>query len=117
MWFKQKPLKWHALENIVLFNAAIKENNDQVIYLFKHSTRCSISSMAKARLEGLDLPADYFYYLDLIAFREISNTLALELAVEHQSPQLIILKNGVTLGVLSHNGINKSNIAEILANN
>lgn len=76
--------------------------------IFKHSTRCSISMMAKSRLEkGLqDISAlSDVYYLDLLSFRNISNEVATRFNIEHESPQIIILKNGTPIYDASHNMI------------
>ncbi len=75
--------------------------------VFKHSTRCSISSMVKSRLErnwvkNQDFPV---YYLDLIQHRAVSNTVEQQLAVPHQSPQLIMVKDGDVVYAESHQAI------------
>ena len=77
--------------------------------LFKHSTRCSISSMAKNRLEtGLDSLSQKFnvYYLDLIQYRSISNRIAEIFSVEHASPQVLVVNNGECIYNASHSQIN-----------
>jgi bacillithiol system protein YtxJ len=94
--------------------ADIKEkskNKPQLI--FKHSTRCSISSMAKNRLER-ETPPEYidFYYLDLISYRELSTKIAEEFSVFHESPQIILIKNGECSYDESHSGINMNDIKE-----
>lgn len=84
--------------------------NEKVFAVFKHSTRCSISSMAKNRVErewNLDFP---IYYLDLIKYRSISNLIAAKSGVEHQSPQLIVFQNGLPVYDASHSGIAVSDI-------
>lgn len=81
--------------------------------IFKHSTRCSISSMALSRLdrsEGSD--AVDFYFLDLIKYRPISAQIAEQFHVEHESPQVILIKNGVCTYDESHMGISMDEILE-----
>ena len=82
--------------------------------IFKHSTRCSISSMAKSRLDKSteDSSAADFYYLDLIAFRNISNLLAETFKVHHESPQVLLIRNGECTYDESHNGIRMASIME-----
>ena len=81
--------------------------------IFKHSTRCSTSSMALNRLERSDMPADVdFYYLDLIAYRNISNKISNDFSVYHESPQVLIIKNGECVYDESHSGITMAEIAE-----
>lgn len=85
--------------------------------IFKHSTSCSISSMAKYRLEQQwdfsddKLPA---YYLDLLSHRAISNQIAETLHVHHESPQLIVLHKGEVILDSSHLDISVGEIKEVL---
>ncbi len=88
----------------------LKSNkNPQVI--FKHSTRCSISSMAKNRLDKNDRPEGVdFYYLDIINYRPISNKISEEFNVNHQSPQVLIINGGKCVYNESHSGIRMDEI-------
>jgi bacillithiol system protein YtxJ len=81
--------------------------------IFKHSTRCSISLMAKSRLER-NLPPEGvdFYLLDLLKFRNLSNLIAERYNVHHESPQILIIKNGACVYDESHNAIEMSEIEE-----
>lgn len=77
-------------------------------FLFKHSTRCSISEMAKNRFERDWQAPDYphqLLYVDLLNFRSVSNKIAELTGVEHQSPQLIVWKDGKVMYHNSHNQI------------
>jgi len=84
------------------------KNQQGYSLIFKHSTRCSISMMAKRRFE-LDweaLPQDMpLYFLDLIKYREISGQVASDFHVHHESPQLLLIKNGECVLDQSHGGI------------
>ena len=87
------------------------KNKPQVI--FKHSTRCSISGVAKSRLERASSPENIdFYFLDLIRNRDISNKIAEEFSVYHESPQVLVIKNGECIYDESHSGINMNDIEE-----
>ncbi|PSL46585.1 bacillithiol system protein YtxJ [Chitinophaga niastensis] len=78
----------------------------QPVAIFKHSTRCSISSMAKARLDRAAAPEGLtFYYLDLIANRALSNKVAETYNIPHESPQLLLIRNGECIYDESHSGI------------
>ena len=94
--------------------ATIKEHSftrPQVI--FKHSTRCSISNMAKNRLERNEQPAAIdFYFLDLIAHRNLSREVADVFSVEHESPQALLIKNGQCVYNESHSGISMDDLVE-----
>ncbi len=83
--------------------------------IFKHSTRCSISSMIKSRLEKKLAPESIeFYYLDLIQFRSISNKVAAEFNVLHESPQVLLIKNGDCVYDESHAGITMEELVEVV---
>lgn len=79
--------------------------------IFKHSTRCAISSMAKSRLERAKTPDSIdFYYLDLIAYRAVSQKVASSFGVEHESPQVLLIKDGRCVYNESHSGISMDEI-------
>lgn len=79
--------------------------------IFKHSTRCSISSMAKNRLDRSKMPEGVdFYYLDLLKYRNISNKIESLFQVPHESPQVILIKNGECMYDESHSGISMEEI-------
>ena len=81
--------------------------------IFTHSTKCSISSMAKSRLERATAPEGVeFNYLDLIAHRNVSSKIAEVFDVEHASPQVLIIKDGSCIYDESHNAINMDEIVE-----
>ncbi len=88
-------MNWIALTEDGQLEEIKEKSNQQPVVIFKHSTRCSISSMAKNRLER-ETPADniLFYYLDLIRYRPVSNKIAADFHVPHESPQILLIKNG-----------------------
>ena len=90
----------------------IKEkSNARPQQIFKHSTRCSISSMAKNRLDRSFRPDGIdFYFLDLIKHRNISNKISQEFNVYHESPQVLVIKNGKSIYDQSHSGIDMQEI-------
>jgi bacillithiol system protein YtxJ len=99
-------MNWIALESATQLDE-IKQIPGYSI-IFKHSTRCSISMMAKRRfeLDWDDLPEDIpLYFLDLIKNRDISNQIAQDFSVYHESPQLLLIKNGECILDQSHGGI------------
>lgn len=80
--------------------------------IIKHSTRCNISSMALNRLEGVANPAFPIYYLDLLRYRNISNWIAEYFQVEHESPQLLLIKDGKCCASASHTAIRAEMISK-----
>jgi len=91
-----------------------QQSNIKPQLIFKHSTRCSISGVAKNRLERSTPPDNVdFYFLDLIRNREISRKIAEEFEVFHESPQVLLIKNGECVYDESHSGINMKDIEEL----
>lgn len=85
------------------------------VLIFKHSTRCAISSMALNRfMRGWDIEDEQLpvYYLDLIRYREVSNQVSERFGVIHQSPQVLLIKNGTCIYDASHNAISPSRVVE-----
>ena len=108
---------WIDLNSSEQLNEIIEQSTEKPVLLFKHSTRCSISAMAKNRFESeweLNNEVCPTYYLDLITFRPISNEIAEKTGVEHQSPQVIVLKNKEVIYQASHNGIDAKAIQALL---
>jgi bacillithiol system protein YtxJ len=100
-------LHWLPLKDLQQLDAIIEQSKDvkfEKIAIFKHSTRCTISDMVKNRLEKSAVDKDTFpvYYLDLIAYRNISNRIAELFDVDHESPQVLIIKNGKSVYNASH---------------
>ena len=106
-------MNWTALTEETQLETIVEESKTQPVVIFKHSTRCSISSMAKGRLERETAPDNVkFYYLDLITYRGISNSIAEKFKVHHESPQVLLIKDGECTYEESHNGITMDEIAE-----
>lgn len=102
-------MDWIHLEDYSQIKGAIK--NSEPFLIFKHSTRCSISSMAKNRFErNFDLEDVKVFYLDLIKYRSISNQLASDFNVHHESPQLMYIKEGRCLYHASHGAIDVNDL-------
>ena len=115
-WFKSNKsnLQWIELSSINDLDKAIDVSQDRSVLIFKHSTRCSISSMAKSRLdrsweENITLET---YFLDLITNRDLSNDIAEHFKIEHQSPQILIIRNGKCIYTASHNEIDFQKIKQ-----
>ena len=115
-------MRWLPLTNADqlqdIINTSKQPGNNWAVVIFKHSTRCSISSMALNRFESKWVDNDMIpvYYLDLLMYRDISNEIALLFNIEHESPQVLVIKNGKCIYSASHNGIMISEIMEAITN-
>ncbi len=106
-------MNWEIIQSVQQFNElqSASEQSEGVLIIFKHSTRCSISSTVLNRLKSSSsaLFSDKTVYLiDVISNRELSNYAATQLGVEHESPQLLVIKNGLLAQDTSHMGISSS---------
>jgi bacillithiol system protein YtxJ len=106
-------MNWEHITEEAQIENIIEQSRQQPVVIFKHSTRCSISSMAKNRLERVAAPENItFYFLDLIRYRSVSNKIAEVFQVYHESPQVLLIKDGECVYDESHGGIDMADISE-----
>lgn len=112
-------MTWVDLTAVDQLREIDEKSEQQPVVIFKHSTRCVISSMAYSRMKGgqksealANVPV---YYLDLLAYRNISAQIAERYQVEHQSPQILVIKNKKCAFTTSHNGIRVNALEEQVA--
>lgn len=108
---KPSPEFWNYINSEADLEKAMEESHEKKVAIFKHSTRCFISKTVLKNFEkevsNSDKDASY-YFLDLLANRSISNKIADDLDVEHQSPQLIVVENSKAVKNASHHSISVS---------
>ena len=97
----------NELRSLADLDRALATGKGKVV-LYKHSTQCGICDGALEEIEAF--LADHadgaaFYYLDLLAHRDVSNAIAQRLGVKHESPQAIVLDDGKVAAVLNHRAI------------
>ena len=105
--FKENKISWNELTDLLQLDEIIAISNEKPVAIFKHSTRCSVSRMALKQFENEFNSSDKVipYFLDLIEYRAISNEIANRFGVTHQSPQLILIKEGKAVYNVSHSDI------------
>jgi len=98
---------WKQLNNLGQLSEIIEESDNIPVIVFKHSTRCSVSRMALRHFENeFDLDGKVTpYFIDLLNYRDVSNEIANKFEVQHQSPQLLLIRNGKCIYDASHNAI------------
>lgn len=109
-WKKSKSedravINWQRLSSLEELEALEKTSYDRPVLIYKHSTRCGISSMTLSRLEREwteDLNQFDCYFLNLIAHRSISNEVAERFKIYHESPQVILIRDGKAVYQASH---------------
>ncbi|WP_034040043.1 bacillithiol system redox-active protein YtxJ [Wocania ichthyoenteri] len=114
---EEKLLPWIPLNELAQLDFIENKSNTKTQVIFKHSTRCGISRMVMKQFvdsysfteKGLDL-----YYLDLLNYRDVSNEVGYKFQIMHESPQLIVIKNGVVLTHASHGAINDLDLSRFV---
>ncbi len=110
---EKKVNPWIPLTKMSQLDEILENSKNKTQAIFKHSTRCGISSMVMRGFDGPNFPtteeADV-YYLDLLNYRPISMAIQDKFGVIHQSPQLVVLKNGKVTHAASHHDINVNDI-------
>ena len=106
---KSNKMDWINLNSVEQLAEINEKSKNKTQIIFKHSTRCSVSTFAKRILSNeysdeIKKNADV-YYLDLIAFREISNSIANHYGVVHESPQILVVNNGECTFNASHSDV------------
>jgi bacillithiol system protein YtxJ len=110
-------INWLVLDREQQLDEIAARSNDVPCVIFKHSTRCSVSSAAKYRLEEQwDFPVESVqpYFLDLLSYRSVSDQVAERFDVFHESPQMLLIKNGECICEASHLDISVDEIRECL---
>jgi len=106
---EEKILPWKILNSMEQLTQIAKDSKSKPVAIYKHSTTCGISGMVLRGLQSqydIEASALDFYYLDLKAYRQISNEVAARFQVWHESPQIILIKNGTAVYNASHSAVN-----------
>jgi len=102
-------MKWEEITSLEQIDAIVKSSVSQPVIIYKHSTRCSISSMALSRLErgwnDKEMESVQTYFLNLLSYRDISQAIADAFDVQHESPQVLLIKDGKCTFHTSHMAI------------
>ena len=108
---------WKHLTSVEQLDAIEEMSASKPVAIFKHSTRCGISSMALRQFKNsFDISEDELdmYYLDLLRYRKVSDEVAARFGVLHQSPQLIVIKNGEVVHHASHHSISFEQLSQLV---
>ncbi len=96
-------MEWTSLTQLDQLDAIDQASREFPVLVFKHSTRCSISSTALDRLKRAWGPEDaVIHLLDLLRHRDISDAIAARYGVRHESPQLLVIRHGKCVHHSSH---------------
>lgn len=99
---------WKLISSETDVEEALADSYGNKVVIFKHSTRCHISKRVLKNFEKQVKKSDkeaIYYFLDLLSYRSISDAIAERLEVQHQSPQMIVVQNGIAVRDASHQNI------------
>lgn len=106
-------MHWIHLTDEEQLKQIVTKSQSRPQVIFKHSTRCSISAVALQRLQKVSQPSDIdFYFLDLIAHRQLSRMISERFLISHESPQVLVIKDGSCTYNESHLGISMDEIVD-----
>lgn len=106
-------LNWTDLTELEQLDVLVEESTERPVLIFKHSTRCPVSRIALKNFENeydIEEGKARIYFLDLLEYRDISNEIAERFGVTHQSPQLILIKDGKAVYDTSHSDIDAGTV-------
>ncbi len=100
-------MEWTPLTDLAQLDAIDRLSAERPVLIFKHSTQCSISEGALGRMDAGDATAFTFpaYYLDLLAYRPVSNAVETRYGILHESPQVLVISGGKCVYHTSHRAI------------
>lgn len=110
---KNEPLAWNTLYDSEEIPSIVEKSKVRPQLIYKHSNQCSVSFIAK---EGLERSAEKIsnsadlHIVYVIQQRDISNAIATEFKIRHESPQAILLKDGDVVWKGSHWDVNAKEI-------
>jgi bacillithiol system protein YtxJ len=94
----------------------VNKSFEKPVLVFKHSTACPISGIVYNRIEesSEDLAEKFdCYLLFVIENRNASNAIAETVSIKHESPQVLLLKNGACVFNESHLMIKPTSLLEL----
>ena len=110
-------INWIPLTSLDQLDQIEEQSKSETIMIFKHSTRCGISSMVIKRFENMfdeSMNSVKVYYLDILSYRSISDEVGYTFQVMHQSPQLLIVRNETAVAHASHYYITTVNLQQFI---
>ena len=109
-------MNWNILNQEQQLESIKQSSFEQPVVIFKHSTRCPISAMSLRFFESnYDESAGLQpFFLDLISYRSVSNAIVTAFGVPHESPQVILIKDGKAVFDTSHHNISFAAVAQAI---
>lgn len=106
---KARAIPWIPLSTLDQLDVITDRSKSKTQIIFKHSTRCGISRMVLNKFSNSYTLSENdvdLHYIDLLSYRDVSDEVGFRFQVLHQSPQLLVIRNGIAVAHASHGAIN-----------
>lgn len=113
------PSIFQYIEDEIQLNDIISSSTEKFVIIFKHSDRCSISRWVWRQFQAdynLTEETAILYLVDVVSNRNISQKIAADFDVHHESPQLLIIHQNKCVYNASHENINFDDVLKITTN-
>lgn len=91
------------LSSIRQFEDLLDRSREEPILIYKHSSRCPLSTRARTEVDSFDAESDLSIFEVVVQNdRAISDHVAETLEVRHETPQVILIRDGRPVYDASH---------------
>lgn len=105
-------MSYQSINSIADFDSVLQKSNSETIAVFKHSSTCDLSAMAKKEMANVKFPV---YELIVQTARPLSNHIESHFGIRHESPQVILISQGKPIYNASHRAVTADSIHEATA--
>ena len=109
----------HRLTRLDDLETVLAASATHPVLLFKHSGTCGTSALAKEEIEDWlaaeTTPGVVVYIVDVHRARVVALAIAERLRIRHESPQVLLLRNGGVTWHASHFGVSADSIRKALS--
>jgi bacillithiol system protein YtxJ len=105
---------FQRVRDLKALHELLDQSTERPVVIFKHSTTCPISAGAYEQMAALK---GEVALVEVQSARDISREIAMSTGVDHESPQVIILRNGRPVWHRSHWDITRESVEKALRDN
>ena len=103
--------RFFEIDDRTALESLMTDSNQKPVIVFKHSNACSISARAYREMEKVEADVNI---LVVQSAREVSRELANLTGVRHETPQVIVLRDGKAVWNASHFDVQAGAVAKAL---
>jgi len=99
-------MEWYKITDSGDIDQVVNDSFAQPVLVYKHSPICGLSSNALQKLEkgwnALEAKKLKPYFVDVVAQRPLSQGIAQRFKIMHQSPQVLLIRDGICVYDIAH---------------